>query len=140
MSRERSRLAGYSLSAGIVWGCLAFLLGHRALGPAIWGGVVAAALLGLAIGRLIHPRFEASQGWRRGAWPLVSIYAGALGFGVAVALSDLVVHGLGGRIPSAVLLDPVVTVLWGVTMTGYLLFLWPLAWFTHWVIEWRLGE
>jgi hypothetical protein len=97
-----------SSCVGVVWGLFAFLLGHRALGATIWGGVLASPLLGLGVGLVIHPRYAVGTGWRRTAWVLAGVYAGAAGFGLAVA--------------------------------GYLLILGPLAWFTHWVIEWRLGE
>jgi hypothetical protein len=138
LTSQTARLAGRSLLAGLLWGLLAYLLGHRAFGAATWGGVLAAPLIGLAIGLTIHPRFAAGAGWRRGAWTLLSVYLGAIGFGLSIACGELLARGQGGRMLAAVVMEPVVAILWGVTMTGYLLFLWPLAWFTHWLIDWSL--
>lgn len=139
MSSQTAGLAARSLLAGLLWGVFAYLLGRRAFGLELWGGVLAAPLLGLAIGLTIHPRFAAREGWRRSGWALLSVYLGAIGFGLAIACGEIVTRGVGGRSLGAVVLEPVVAVLWGVTMTGYLLFLWPLAWFTHRLVEWRSG-
>lgn len=97
---------------------------------------MASPLLGLLVVRLTHSRFQDSAGWRRAVWALASVYLGAVGFGCTVGLFDLASRGEGAAVGS-VLLGPIVTVLWGVTLTGFLLFLWPIAYATHWFLEWR---
>ena len=127
----------YSLLAGSVWGVLAYFLGEKALGPAVWGGVFAGPLIGAAVGRLVHPFFAASRGIRRALWALVSLYVGSVLFGIVVGAAELASRG-GGRAPLEVVLEAVLGVLWGVTATGFVVALWPLAYLTHVAIEWRL--
>jgi hypothetical protein len=40
----------FSAGSGAVWGLVAVLIGREALGPVVWGGVVASPLIGLLIG------------------------------------------------------------------------------------------
>ncbi len=121
--------------AGTAWGAFAWLLGARAIGPSVWGGVIASPFIGVGLAGLVHPRFLGAEGWFRGFWALVSVYLGATGFSLACGIFGFL-RSNGGRIE--VLFEPVIGVLWGVTMTGYLLFLWPLAYLTHWWLESRL--
>lgn len=126
----------HSLVAGLIWGVGGYLLGARALGPSIWAGVLVSPLVGVLVARLTQSRFQASAGWRRAGWALASVYAGAVAFGATVGVNDLMARGVGAG-GLGILLGPVVTVLWGVTLTGFLLFLWPLAYATHWFLEYR---
>jgi hypothetical protein len=67
------------------------------------------------------------------------VYRGAILFGLAVGIFNLNVTGPARSHPAADVMGAVLSVLWGVTLTGYLLFLWPLAYFTHFVLEWLEG-
>ena len=125
------------LLTGAIWGAFAWLLGARALGPSVWGGVVVSPLIGVAVTALIHPRFLSARGWARGAWALASVYLGAICFSVGCGIVAAVRAGAGRGPSFERLVEPVVGVLWGITMTGYLLFLWPLAYATHWWLEYR---
>ena len=79
--------------------------------------------------------FEGVQGNRRGLVALGSIYLGAILFGTAVGFYDFVVRGDVHRAQPARIVEAIVTVLWGTTMTGFVLVLWPLAYFSHWILE-----
>ena len=83
-------------------------------------------------------RFLAARGGTRGFWALVSVYLGATCFGASCGVLAAIRSGTRGGVRVETLLEPVVGVLWGVTLTGYLLFLWPLAYATHWWLEHRL--
>ena len=43
---------------------------------------------------------------------------------------------VGGGATLEVLVEPMLCVLWGITFTGFVLFLWPLACLTHVILEW----
>ncbi|HRP07903.1 MAG TPA: hypothetical protein PLL69_05385 [Gemmatimonadales bacterium] len=135
-----ARLMVDSLVAGTFWGLLAFLLGHRAWGPAIWPGVLAAPFLGVAVGALTQARFENSSGVRRALVALVSLYLGGTLFGIVIGIGTWLGISPGARRFPAVLVEPVLGVWWGLTVTGFFLVLWPLAYFTHWWVEWRGSE
>ena len=124
------------LFAGAAWGIVAYLLAAKAFGPVIWGGVLAAPLIGLPVGRALHPWFERVEGYRRGLVALASVYAGAIAFGLAVGLYDLV-RGGTSRVALEVVLQAVLGTLWGATL--FIIALWPLAYGTHWALE-RAGE
>jgi hypothetical protein len=126
-----------SAIAGALWGVLAYLLGARAFGPEIWAGVLTSPLIGVAVGRLTHEAFLGSTGFWRAFRALQSLYLGAVLFGTALGAYDLVA-GHGQRARVEVFFEPVLAILWGVTLTGFLLVLWPLAYFTHWLLQWRL--
>ncbi len=131
-------LALYSFAAGAAWGGLGYLLGADAVGPAIWPGVVASPLIGLVVGLGIHPRFAGSTGGARWLWALASLYLGAVLFGLVIGVADELAMAGSGRMPGAAIAETVVGVLWGVTITGFVLVLGPLAYLTHWLLEWRL--
>lgn len=124
-----------ALVAGLCWGLMAFGLGARAYGTGIWGGVLASPLIGLGVAALLQARFEAST--TRGRWLLAlgGLYLGATLFGVAVGATDALT-GSAARGVVEVVLQAVAGTWWGITLTGFLLFLWPLAYLTHLVLEW----
>ncbi len=131
------RGAIHYLLAGALWGGLAALLGSRAFGDHLWAAVSASPLLGLATGMLMQEPFERLAGWRRGLVALGSLYLGATLFGAVVGLAAAVSTGGTPRIAGMRLVEAVVTVWWGVTLGGFVLFLWPLAYLTHYLLEWR---
>jgi hypothetical protein len=132
-SSERAHLTILGLGAGAAWGVIAWLLGGSAFGPAIWPSVLGSPLIGALVARLIHPRFAQSGGLGRALWSLSSLYGGALLFSLPLAVGQP-----GGRPAAEVAVESLVAVLWGVTMTGFVLVLWPMAYLTHRLIEWRL--
>ncbi len=127
------------LLAGTCWGVVAALLGRRAFGTSIMAGVLAAPLIGLGVGATMQPLFERLSGWRRNLVALGSVYLGATAFGVAIGVAaSLGLFGGARRFPE-VLMEPVLGVWWGVTLAGSWIVLWPLAYLTHRLLEWR-GE
>ena len=136
ISRLSARQTLHCVLAGLVWAGFAYLLGSRSFGSAIRGGLLAAPLIGLAVGWLTQTGFENAAGGRRGLVALVSLYLGAMLFGLSIGVTRLLVDGGGQRAALEVLLEPLFAVLWGITFTGFVLFLWPLSYFTHVLLEW----
>lgn len=135
-SEVNARLVVAGLAAGIGWGALGWLLGHRALGPMSVGGALASPLVGVAVTWLTHDRFAAGGGRARLGWSLLSVYLGSMGFALGCGAARMIDRPEGR--PLDLLLEPFVSTLWGVTMTGFLLFLWPMAYATHWLLAERL--
>jgi hypothetical protein len=128
------RRPAHYLVAGTCWGVLAYALGLKTFGRAIWGGVFAAPAIGLAVGLLTQPRFEASGGLRRALVALLGLYLGATLFGMAMGLAAVAL-GTWGENPLEVMLGAVLGVWWGITATGLVLLLWLGALFNYWVLE-----
>jgi hypothetical protein len=112
---------------GTCWGLLAALLGGRALGEPILYGVFASPLIGLAVGRFLHPRFARAPVAYRALIAFASLYSGALLFGLVIGAGELVAMG-GGR-GIEVLWQDVAAVLYGTSL--FVVALWPLAYLTH---------
>jgi hypothetical protein len=112
---------------GTCWGLLAALLGGRALGEPILYGVFASPLIGLAVGRLLHPRFSRAAVVYRALIAFASLYVGALLFGLVIGVGELVAAE-GGR-GIEVLWQDVAAVLYGTSL--FVIALWPLAYLTH---------
>jgi len=121
--------------AGALWGLLAWGLGRKVYGTPIWGGIVCAPFIGVAVEALLQRRFEAAAGWARWAVALASVYVGATLFATAVGIMDAVA-GSPARGKLEVVLQAVVGTWWGVTFTGFLVALWPLAYLTHLALAW----
>jgi hypothetical protein len=126
----------HSFLAGASWGGAGYLLGARSFGEPVWAGVLASPLIGVAIGSLAQPAFERTRGMRRAGVALVSLYLGVIFFGGAVGAYDYAAGDTIHRSAVAVVLQDVLAALWGVTFTGFFLGLWPLAYGTHWILEW----
>lgn len=126
------------LCAGALWGGLALLLAASVLGSAVWPGVLASPVIGATVARLTHPGFARSAGLWRALWSLASLYGGAMLFALVVAGGELLRRDATGAARLEVALQPVLAVLWGLTLSGFVLLLWPLAYLTHRFIEWRL--
>lgn len=129
------RLHLLAVCAGALWGLVALGLGGRAYGDEIWGGILAAPLIGLAVEYLLHRRFEAALGWRRWLLALASLYLGATLFALAAGLTDALT-GSWARPPLEVIGQAVLGTWWGVTLTGFVVLLWPLAYVTHAALAW----
>jgi hypothetical protein len=112
---------------GTCWGLLAALLGGRAIGPPILYGVFASPLIGVALGRWLHPRFARTSGVYRALIAFASLYLGAVMFGVAVGVGELVTSR--GAESAEVLWQGVAAVLYGTSL--FVIALWPLAYLTH---------
>jgi hypothetical protein len=61
---------------------------------------------------------------------LASLYVAAAIFGLGMGVYDLAT-GRGGRRATGVVLQTVSATLWGLTVPGYFIVLWPLAYANH---------
>jgi len=129
-ARRLRRLVLLSLVSGAIWGLIALGLGYSWLQQRVWGGVLVAPLIGLAVG-IAARSFERRPGWLRTLHALVALYLAAALFGLAVGVADLVLLDAPGRRPIAVVLQSVYAIIWGLTFSGYVAFLWPLAYANH---------
>lgn len=120
---------------GALWGLLAWGLGGKVYGGGLWGGIAAAPLIGVAVAALLQSRFEQAGGWRRWLVALAGLYLGATLFALAVGVTDALT-GSAARQATEVVFEAVVGTWWGVTLTGFLIALWPLAYLTHVVLAW----
>ena len=123
--------------AGALWGAAGYLLAGRAFGAAIWPGVLAAPVIGVVVGVPLQRAFERASASRRRMTALLTLYSSATLFGLAIGVGALLGLSPGSRSFPAALVQPIVSVWWGVTFTGFFLALWPLAYLTHWWLEWR---
>ncbi len=141
VSAESARTVLLSIVSGCAWGTLAYVLGRGAMGGIIWGGVIASPVIGLLVG-LIAGRIRPRSALGRVFLSLAGLYGAAILFGLAVGLFDLATGVNSGdswyRNPGAVLIQSALGTLWGMTLTGYVIAFWPLAYLNHWLI-WRLG-
>jgi hypothetical protein len=133
-----SRADALSALSGCAWAGIAYVIGHEMLGRALVGGILAAPVIGILVGRLYRPAYRLSLGGRAIA-TIVTFYIAIALFGLAVGLYDAYARPVPGRIPSAVVSQDVIGTVWGVTWMGYVVVLWPLAHFNHWLVG-RLSE
>jgi hypothetical protein len=134
MTRAQGWLArwatvGICAASGLIWGLVALFIGQRPFGPRIWGGMVVAPLIGIAVGR----GSSALSGKSRLAqivWALGSLYVGAAAFAIGIGVLSPVSNPPNPTFSAAVI-EPVLVVLWGLTFGGWALVLWPLAFLNH---------
>ena len=122
-----------SCVSGAVWGCIVALMAFSAIPYAIWGGLIAGPAIGLLIGLATRPWCRLPTALRIPA-TLLSLYLAAALFGLGVGVYDWLAVDIPYRIPSAVVLQAVLAFLWGLTFTGAVLVLWPLAYLNHWLL------
>ena len=130
----------FSLASGCVWGGIAYLLARGALDRLVWGGIVVSPFIGLVVGRVapwLRPSSWLGSKLGRAFASLVGLYLAVSLFGLAVGVYDLATGDIEHRITSAVVIQAVLGVLWGVTFTGYVVILWPLAYLNH-ILLWRV--
>lgn len=114
---------------GAAWGALAYMIGAKAFGATIWAGVALGPLIGGSVGVLMQHRFQ-QTGWR---WltALGTLYVSASAFGLAAGVYELWTHP--GNRPFEMIWSGVAMTLYGTTL--FVLFLWPLAYGTHLLVE-----
>jgi len=129
MAPPPARYIHLALLAGTIWGLIGLVLAGQVLGPSAWGGVLAAPAVGLAVA-IAFRGFRGRPPGARIVLSLVSLYLAAGLFALAAGIVDAT-RPIPNRIPGAVVIQTVVGVWWGITFTGYLPLLWPLAYLTH---------
>ena len=127
------RYLALCVASSCFWVTIAYGIGHTEIPRnLIWAGALAGPFIGITVGELYlivlgRSRFE------RAAMALLTLYVAAGLFGLAIGVFDAF-QGLDDGSPRdtfAVLLEGVFTTLWGLTFTGYVLLLWPLAYLNH---------
>lgn len=134
--RLRSRSIIYHLLAslsGLGWGLLVWLVIFEGIGPHLVGGVIISPIIGFGIGMATRRWYRLNL-LLRIALALVSLYAAAVLFGLAVGVHDWLFSDMTNRIWHAVILQTILMFLWGLSLTGYLLVLGPLAYLNHWLM------
>ena len=96
---------------------------------------MAAPFIGLVVGGCCSHGLTTRTAGVAGSWPSCSLYLGATLFALAVGVTDALT-GAAARGAFEVVLQAVVGTWWGVTLTGFWIALWPLAWLTHIVLAW----
>lgn len=129
MSPLPVRFAGFAMLAGALWGGLGLVLAGQTLGPVAWAGAVASPLIGWGTAVAFRGFRERAPGVRV-ALSLVSLYFAAGLFALAVGIADAA-RAVPNRDGGAVVIQTVLGVWWGITFTGYLPLLWPIAYLTH---------
>jgi hypothetical protein len=118
------------------WGGVAILLGRHALRDTIWVGAMASPVIGLVIGLTTQPVFERFIRWRRSAVALCSLYCGGALFALSMGLYEAITNAVPERDRLGMVIEMQMVVAWGITL--FVIALWPLAYFTHFLIE--LGD
>ena len=116
----------------MVWALFVYELAAPAMGPrAFWSGVLASPLIGVVVG-LTFGRLRWQSRVGRALASLLGLYTAAFLFGIAIGIADLATGT--GRNPVETVLQVGLAMVWGVTATGYVLFLWPLAYLNFWLL------
>jgi hypothetical protein len=118
-----------STLSGFFWAGIAYYLVRWAPPPFIWGGIVASPVIGLTVGLL----YLNACNWRRVArifLSLATLYIAVFLFGLAMGVCDAL-RPIPNRISLAVVIQSINACLWGVTVPGTFLLLWPLSFLNH---------
>ena len=131
MARPSTSYLWLAALSGCVWGAIAVVLSGSTFVDEIWGGVFGAPLIGIAIGLVAYRTGPWSPRWRV-PLSLLTLYLAATLWGLCIGIVDALLLGAPNDIPSAVVIQTVLAVLWGLTFSGYVVVLWPLAYLNHW--------
>jgi hypothetical protein len=101
--------------------------------PFVVGGIVASPLIGLVIGRIYRPCYKLSR-LRRILQAIFTLYLAAAIFALSMGL-----YGLSCGLPDWDSFTDVILMVWltwiYLTFTGFVAFLWPLAYLNHLLLE-----
>lgn len=124
--------AYYSASAlsGCCWFVVAAIIGYPYMKSSLLGGAIASPFIGILVGHLFIPAHKSGKGLKV-LLSLVTLYLAAALFGLAGGLGDVLSSSTPNRIASAVVLQGLCATLWGITFTGFFIFLWPLSYMNH---------
>lgn len=124
-----------SALSGLVWAVIAYVVGRVWKMPWLFANVATAPLIGIAMGRFSR-HFAARHIVTRALLSLATLYAATAAWG---AMIGIVVAIDRWNVPNYVHWAPVseytLAALWGLTFTGYVFALWPLAYLNHLLID-----
>ena len=118
--------------SGLTWGGIAYLLMGEWF-PGLWVGMAVSPLFGLLVGWVHRPTYRFSAA-ARVLVALVTLYATAALFGLVIGVVEAAIETNPNTMKGAAVIEWVLATLWGLTFTGYFLFLWPLAFLNHWLL------
>jgi NAD/NADP transhydrogenase beta subunit len=123
-----------SAVSGCAWAWIAVLLLDRPIAGPVWGGLVVSPVIG-ALAGMLSIRFRSRSLPAQAVLALASLYGAVALFAAVAGLVDVLFAPHAGsslrRTPSAAIIESVLAIVWGMTLSGYVLFLWPLAWVNH---------
>jgi len=119
-----------SIASGCAWAIIAYVLSFGAFGSNIIGGLVAAPLIGLLVSIIYRPAYKLSKVWQV-FLSLGTLYLAVAMFGLAAGFYDAFWRGIPNRGITEVIFQMVVAAIMGITITGFVVLLWPLAYFNH---------
>lgn len=122
----------FCAGSGLIWSGIAYLL-LREWFPGLWVGIAVSPFFGLLVGWAHRPTYRFPM-VARVMVALVTLYATAVLFGLVMGVVDAVTETNPNVIKSAVVIEWVLLTLYGVTFTGYIVLLWPLAFANHWLL------
>ena len=125
----------FCAGSGLAWSGIAYLLLSGIWFPGLWVGIVVSPLIGLLVGLAHRPTYRFPV-VARVLVALATLYATVVLFGLVIGVVQEVIETSPNHVRGASIIEWVLVTLYGVTLTGYFLFLWPLAFANHW----RLGR
>lgn len=118
------------LISGCLWALVACIMGIALMGGSnIFGGIMVSPLIGLAVGILYRPACGLALAARI-FLSLATLYLAVTLFGAASGVFGAFVSGPPGFKWEEVV-ETILATLWGVTLTGWLVVLWPLSFVNH---------
>ncbi len=118
--------------SGLTWSGIAYLL-LREWFPGLWVGIGVSPLMGLLVGWAHRPTYSFPV-VVRALVALGTLYAAAALFGLVIGAVEEVIETSPNHVKGASIIEWVLVTLYGVTLTGFILFLWPLAFLNHWLL------
>jgi hypothetical protein len=132
-AKRRNLPASYylvSTLSGSGWGFIAWYMGSTWTTVAILPTIAASSLIGLIIGS-ISRGFNQLSSVGRIRFSLLTLYFGVTLFAISMGIFKEFFHNVPGRDPGGTIFNILFVTLYGLTFTGPLLVLWPLAYANH---------
>ena len=127
------RVVMVSAMSGCIWAGIAYFLASPWMGTPIVSGLLASPLIGIGVA-LLYRSANAKSPLSRMGMSLFTLYVAAALFGTVVGTCVLMGPS-HDHFQSDIVLDAVIVTLWGLTFKGLFVFLWPLSFLNHWLVE-----